>query len=267
MSLAVGRGPLGEHPSGRFNFEGLPGHVLYFEDSPRRVRVVFRGETVADSRRVKLLHETGTPAVYYFPEEDVRTDLLRASPTRVDSSHKGTATYWSLVVGDVEATDAVWSYQHPAHTAPWLAGYLAFVWDKVDAWFEEDERVFLEPRDPYHRIDALRSSRRVRLSWDGEWLASSLRPTLVFETGARTRYYLPPEDVHTDVLVQSPTLSRCQYKGLASYWSIKVGDLLVPDLVWTYLDPSPEAAKIAGLLCFRHEHVRLRLEVDGEVAE
>ncbi len=96
-------------------------------------------------------------------------------------------------------------------------------------------------------------------------MACSLRPTLVFETGARTRYYLPPEDVRTDMLVQSPTVTRCQYKGLASYWSLRIGERVLPDLVWTYLDPSAEAAKIAGLLCLRHEDRRLQLEVDGEV--
>ncbi len=100
---------------------------------------------------------------------------------------------------------------------------------------------------------------------DSRRVACSMRPTLVFETGARTRYYLPPEDVRTDLLVQSSTLTRCQYKGLGSYWSLRIGERVLPDLVSTYLDPSPEAAKIAGLLCFRHEDRRLQFAVDGEV--
>ncbi len=78
---------------------------------------------------------------------------------------------------------------------------------------------------------------------------------------ARTRYYLPAQDVRTDLLVASSRVSRCQYKGLASYFSLRLGDLLLDDLVWTYLDPSPEARKIAGLLCFQHEHQQVRLEV------
>lgn len=80
MSLTLGRAPFGRPPTGQFNFAlGAPEHVLYFEESPRRVRVLFNGHTVADSRRVKLLHETGRTPVYYFPESDVRKDLLRRS--------------------------------------------------------------------------------------------------------------------------------------------------------------------------------------------
>ncbi len=267
MSLAARRGPLGRQPSGVFNFADLPDHVLYFEDSPRRVRVVFRGVTVADSRWVKLLHESGTPAVYYFPQDDVRSDLLRPSPTRRDSPWKGTAHYRSIDVDGQRSEDAVWSYPDPVAEASWLAGYLAFEWQRVDAWFEEDEQVFLEPRDPYHRIDVLHSSRHVRVLVDGETVADSTRPRLLFETGARTRYYLPAQDVRTDLLVASSRVSRCQYKGLASYFSLRLGDLLLDDLVWTYLDPSPEARKIAGLLCFQHEHQQVRLEVDATPVE
>lgn len=264
MSLAAGRGPLGRQPLGMFNFVELPDHVLYFEDSPRRVRVVFRGITVADSRRVKLLHESGAPAVYYFPQDDVRNDLLRPSSTRRESSWKGTAYYWSIEADGQRTEDAVWSYPDPVEEASWLSGYLAFEWQRVDAWFEEDEQVFLEPRDPYHRIDVLHGSRHVHIAVGGEVVADSVRPRLLFETGARTRYYLPAADVRSDLLVQSSRLSRCQYKGLASYFSLRLGDLLLEDVGWTYLDPSPEATKIAGLLSFHQEHQQIRLEVDGE---
>ena len=77
MTLTIGTGPFGkEH--GDFNFDTgvLKAHTLYFEGSPKRVRAVFGGETVADSRRAKLLHETGLLPVYYFPEEDLNHDLL-----------------------------------------------------------------------------------------------------------------------------------------------------------------------------------------------
>ena len=81
MTLTIGTGPFGDQGDKTFNFEvRAPGdHVLFFEDSPRRVRMMFGGETVADSRRVKLMHEKGLLPVYYFPEEDVRMDLLEAS--------------------------------------------------------------------------------------------------------------------------------------------------------------------------------------------
>jgi len=81
MTLTIGTGPFGDQGDKTFNFEVRPprDHVLFFEDSPRRVRVMFGGETVADSRRVKLMHEQGHLPVYYFPRSDVRMDLLEAT--------------------------------------------------------------------------------------------------------------------------------------------------------------------------------------------
>ena len=132
MALAKGTGPFGERSGGTFNFEVKPpkGHALYFEDSPKRVRAVFNGETVAASRRVKILHETGYLPVYYFPEEDLRGDLLEPSDHTTHCPFKGDASYWSVRVGDRVAENAVWSYPEPLKTAPPIAGYAAFYWDK-----------------------------------------------------------------------------------------------------------------------------------------
>lgn len=263
MTLTMGTGPFGAQPSGVFNFEVPIGHVLYFEDSPRRVRVVFNGETVADSRRVKLLHETAHLPVYYFPEQDVRMDLLTPTAHQTHCPVKGDASYWNIVVGERGAENAVWSYPEPLEGAPPLGGYLAFYWDRVDRWLEEDEEVFVHPRDPYHRIDVIRSSRHVAVSLNGELLAESRRPRLLFETGLPVRYYLPEEDVRHDMLVASESLSRCPYKGTATYWSVKIGDELATDLVWSYSSPNSAVAGIAGLLCFYNE--RADLIVDGEL--
>ena len=77
MTLTIGTGPFGKE-GGDFNFDTgvLKAHTLYLEDSPKRVRAIFDGEIVVDSRRAKLLHETGLLPVYYFPEEDLNHDLL-----------------------------------------------------------------------------------------------------------------------------------------------------------------------------------------------
>lgn len=133
MSLTTSTGPFGARP-GQFNADlHAPDHLLYFEDSPRRVRVVFAGETIADSRRMKLLHETGHVPVYYFPITDVRSELLQPGRLRTNCPVKGDATHWSIVVGDRAAPDAAWEYPSPVPQAAWLAGYLAFYWEKVDA--------------------------------------------------------------------------------------------------------------------------------------
>jgi uncharacterized protein (DUF427 family) len=128
MALTVGTGPFGERSNGTFNFdtEMLQPHTLYLEDSPRRVRVVFNGETVVDSKRAKLLHESGHLPVYYFPEEDVRMDLLEESDHTTYCPFKGDASYWSVRVGSRVSENAVWSYPEPIDSAPPIAGYLAF---------------------------------------------------------------------------------------------------------------------------------------------
>src|SRR5215204_6890080 len=225
MTLTIGTGPFGDQGEKTFNFEieAPRDHVLYFEDSPRRVRVMFNGETVADSRRVKLMHETGHLPVYYFPEEDVRMDFLEESDHTTYCPFKGGASYWSVRVRDEVAENAVWYYPEPIDSAPPLAGYLAFYWRKMDHWYEEDEEVFVHPRDPYHRVDVLKSSRHVRVSVNGEVVAETDRPRILFETGLPPRYYITPEDVREDVLVESEKKTQCPYKGVASYHSVEAG--------------------------------------------
>ncbi len=135
MALTLGSGPFGKQSTGAFNFDTsvLKPHTLYFEDSPKRVRAVFNGETVVDSRRAKLMHETGHLPVYYFPEEDIRGDLLEPSDHTTHCPFKGDASYRSARVGDRVAGDAVWHYPNPEQKFAPLAGYAAFYWDKMDA--------------------------------------------------------------------------------------------------------------------------------------
>lgn len=263
MALTLGTGPLSPDSQGEFNFESnAPAHLLYFEESPRRVRVAFNGETIADSTGMKLLHESNSLPVYYFPVEDVRMELLEATDHSSRCPVKGDASYWSVKVGDRVAENAAWGYPSPLDSAPWLAGHVAFYWDKMDAWFEEDEEIFVHPRDPYHRVDVLDSTRRVKISINDEVIAESDRPKILFETGLPPRYYIPEEDVRTELLVPSDTATQCPYKGTASYWSVKAGDDIVEDVVWYYPDPLPDVSKISGYLSLFNE--RVDLEVDGE---
>ena len=264
MSLTLGTGPFGHRPGGVLNVDASK-PFLFFEDSPRRVRATFGGETIVDSRRAKLLHETGHLPVYYFPEEDVRMDLLEPTDHVTHCPHKGDASYWTIRAGGKVAENAAWAYREPLDGAPPLAGHVAFYWGKLDEWREEDERVFGHARDPYHRIDVVPTSRRIRVSLDGETLAESNRATALFETGLPTRWYLPPDDVRTELLVRSDTHTQCAYKGLASYSSVRVGDDVRDDLVWSYPEPTREAEPLRGLVCFFNEKVDV--EVDGELEE
>ena len=267
MTLTIGTGPFGDQSSGTFNFDvrSPRDHALYLEESPKRVRVVLGGETVADSRRVKLLHEAGLLPVYYFPQEDVRMELLEESHHTTHCPFKGEASYWSVRMGDRVTENAAWGYPEPIDSCPPIAGYLAFYWRKMDHWYEEDEEVFVHPRDPYHRVDVLQSSRHVKVSVNGKVVAETDRPTILFETGLPPRYYIPPEDVREEALIPSYKETQCPYKGVASYYSLEAGGQQVEDLIWYYSEPIPEAAKIKGHLAFFNEKVDL--EVDGEALE
>ena len=115
-----------------------------------------------------------------------------------------------------------------------------------------------------HTITTTASTAHVVVTVGGEKLAESSRPVLLDETGLPTRYYLPREDVRTDLLVPTDTHTTCPFKGQASYWSAQVGGDVHDDVVWSYQDPIPEAAQIAGLLCFYPD--RVQLTVDGQPA-
>jgi uncharacterized protein (DUF427 family) len=240
-------------------------HRVHVEPTPRRVRVTFNGETVADSKRAVLLRETGHLPVYYFPPEDVRGDLLEPTDQHTHCPFKGEASYWSVRVGDRVAENAMWGYLDPLPGREDIRGYRAFYWNQMDAWYEEEEQIFAHPRDPYHRVDVLQSSREVRVEIDGQVVAESRRPRLLFETNLPTRYYLPVEDVRMDLLEPTQTSSECPYKGTASYWRLR-GSVSGRDVAWSYLDPIPEAPKIRGLIAFFNERVSA-LYVDNELQE
>ncbi|MGH7357222.1 MAG: DUF427 domain-containing protein [Candidatus Rokuibacteriota bacterium] len=238
---------------------GSPGHEL--EPSPRWVRVRFGGQTVADSKRVMLLREPGRLPVYYFPRADVRADLRVPVEHGAHCLDRGGAVCWTVRVGDRTAEHAAWG---AADTHPALRDHVAFEWAKMDAWFEEDDEVYVHARDPYKRVDVLHGSRHVRVVVGGELVAESRRPALLFETGLPTRYYLPKADVRMDLLVPTDTETRCPYKGVATYYAVRVGSTLVPDLAWCYRHPIPECSKIENLVCFFNERVDA-LYVDGEL--
>jgi uncharacterized protein (DUF427 family) len=262
MSLTLSTGPFGPKRRGDFNFDTsvLKPHTLYFEDTPKRVRAIFGGETIADSRRARLLFETAIMPVHYFPREDVRMDLLEATGHTTHCPFKGDANYWTIKVGEAEAGNAAWSYLDPQPESTWLDGYVALYFDKMDHFFEEDEEILGHPRDPYHRIDVLQSSRRVKVSANGETIAETGRPTALFETGFPPRYYFPPEDVDTNLLAPSETHTRCPYKGLASYWSVEADGEKIEDAVWTYPEPLSEAVRVENHLCFDGGKVDVEVE-------
>lgn len=256
MNDTIGAGPAP-------GFKKKPDYRVDIERTPRRLRVEFNGEILADTTRGLLMRETGHTPVYYFPREDARLDIMERTDHGTHCPFKGDASYWTVRVGGREAENAVWSYEDPFTECLPIKDCLSFYWKKVDHWYEEDEEIFVHPRDPYKRVDVVRSSRLVRIVLGGEVVAESTGSHFLFETGLPTRYYLPGDDVRMDLLEPTDSTTSCPYKGDAVYWRAAVGGQTFEDIVWSYPAPVAECTKITGLMCFYNENVD-DIFVDGE---
>lgn len=232
------------------------GHV---ESVPRRIRAVLDGRVVVDTTSALYVWEWPYYPQYYIPIGDFAPGIL------VDEAHeehlrRGTAMRHGLRTTDGVRTGV--AHHYVSSGIERITGTVRVDWAALDAWFEEDEEVFVHPRNPYTRVDALRSEREVVVELEGLVLARSIRPVLVFETGLPTRYYLDRLDVDITHLVPNDTVTSCPYKGTTSAsWSVDVGGRVVPDLAWAYDFPTRQLLPIAGLVAFYNEKVDLT--VDG----
>lgn len=235
MSLTTGRAPFSTNPAGHI-YPLIPKGAVYVEPFLRRVRGVRGLSTIVDSDRVVLVHRPGEPPAYAFPAEDVR---------------------------DVAATPELA-----------VAGYVRVPWQSATAWYEEDEEVFGgHPRNPYHRVDCVRARRRLRIEIASVVLVDTGETFGVYETSRAVSLYVPRSAVRMDLLVQSRRFSYCAYKGTASYWSAVIDGKVHADVAWSYDDPTPECAPIAGMLSFYADRVDLTantltwFEVPGRAAD
>ncbi|TDD79434.1 DUF427 domain-containing protein [Actinomadura rubrisoli] len=228
------------------------------EQSGKRVRAYLGGNLVADTKAPSLVWEVPYYPTYYIPVDDVRAELVENGPGERSPS-RGESTVYTVKVDGTEAPGAAVRYADSPLEE--LRGLVRLTWDAMDAWFEEDEEVFVHPRSPYTRIDILPSSRHIRVEVAGVTVAESSSPRLLFETGLPVRYYLPKTHVRMDLLEHTDTVTGCPYKGTAEYWSVRAGNDVHPDLAWSYPLPLEESRKVAGLVCFYSEKVDIF--VDG----
>jgi uncharacterized protein (DUF427 family) len=227
------------------------------EPGHRRVRAYVRGRLVVDTIRPLLVWEGPHYPAYYFPVDDIHARLEPTGASK-HSPSRGEGVVHDVVVDDEVRAEAALRY--PESPIPELREVVRLEWSAMDDWFEEDEPVYTHPRDPYHRVDILASSRRVRVEIEGQTVADSRSPRILFETGLPPRYYLPLTDVRLDLLTPSPTRTGCPYKGTAEYFTVHLDGAEHPDLVWLYRTPLPESQKIAGLACFYNEKVDLYVD-------
>ena len=256
---------------------------LRYEPIDKRIRGLIAGELVIDTDRALLVWEpkrvvpsyavpvqelegvTGPPAELSAAggepaPSDAGVPHLGDRPVYDPSVpfvvHTTDGTVLDLRLDGVERPAAAFQ---PADGA--LSQYVIVDFAALDEWFEEDERNLGHPRDPFHRIEVVHSSRSVRVERDGELLAASTRPYLLFEAPLPVRYYLPPEDVSEGLLHPSSTRTLCAYKGQATYWSLQDAD----DIAWSYPEPLREAAEVTDRIAFFNE--RVDLVVDGSRIE
>jgi uncharacterized protein (DUF427 family) len=215
MSLTTGRGPLSAAPAGRFTAP-VPANVSYVEPFRRRVRATKGGRTPIDTEQALLLHRPGQPPTLAFPAADV-----------------------DGLVTD-EAAEA--------------SGYVTVPWDAVDAWYEEDEQFFGHPRNPYHRVDCLRSHRLLRVAAAGTTLVDTTETTVVYETALEPRLYVHPRLVQAQ-LSQSGLQTYCPYKGTATYWNAEVDGGVLENVAWSYEDALPESMPLQHLISFDDQRV------------
>jgi uncharacterized protein (DUF427 family) len=247
-------------------------HELRYEPTEKRVRAALGDDTVVDTTRALLVWEPRRIVpTFAVPAADIRAELIAAETGpdggAPDLLHPGIPFGIHSSAGSeltVRAGGATRERAAFRSADPDLAAYVLLDFGAFDAWYEEDERLFSHPRDPFHRIDVRRSSRHVRIELDGEPIADSTRPTLVFETRLPVRFYLPREDILTG-LQPSAKRTSCPYKGHASYWSVEAGGRRHDDLAWTYTATLPETGLLAGLVAFFDE--RVDVIVDGKRRE
>ena len=232
------------------------GHV---EPVPRRIRGLIGGHVVFDTRRALYVWEWQAYPQFTIPVEDLVEGALH-DDAHTERLGAGPAHRHTLQVGGEVREGAAWVWGEGAPEA--LHGTVRFEWEALDTWLEEDEPVFVHPRSPYSRVDALRSSSSVRVEVDGEVLAEASQCVKLFETGLPTRYYLDRTDVDWNRLQRSDTVTRCPYKGTtSSYWSFDGATGPHPDIAWTYDFPTIHANRIAGMIAFCNE--RVDLFIDG----
>jgi uncharacterized protein (DUF427 family) len=227
-----------------------------------RARAFSAGRLVVDAVAPLLVWEHSYYPTYFFAPADLEVEL-RPAGKGPRSKALGPSELFDVMVGDRVLPRAAQRY--PEAPVEGMRGSYCLTWSAFDTWLAEDEVLHTHPRSPYVRIDALPSSRHVRVVVGGEVVAESHRPVVLTETGLVPRYYLPRADVRMDLLIPTDTVSHCPYKGSASYWTVVAGGVKLTDVVWGYETPLPESTRLAGLVCFWPEKsADLEVYVDGE---
>jgi uncharacterized protein (DUF427 family) len=270
MGLSWQQGPLSPGAIGRFLVpEALPQRLLYVEPLRRRMRVRFGGAWVAESEDALLLFEPGRYPVAYFPQSDIAPDALERTDQVTQHPDLGPTSWFTVRAGEKSVARGAWQHTALPGHASLLESRVAFAWPRMDAFYEEDDRILGHAADSYHRIDIRQSSRRLVVSHDDRTIADTGRPLVLYESGFAPRWYVPRADIDQSALtLVEKYRTFCPYKGICSYYNIGTAHLAA----WFYPQAYEKVSRISDLVSFEPEivavqldGVRLRLEPGQEV--
>jgi len=257
MGLSWQQGPLSPGAVGRFVVpEPLPKRLLYAEPLRRRMRVRFGGKWIADSEHVLLFFEPGRYPMAYFPETEVSANSLQRTEHTTQHPDLGPTCWYAIRAGDKSAPRGAWQHIDLPAYASELKGRIAFAWPAMDAFYEEDERIFGHAADSYHRIDIRQASRQLVVRHGDRTIADTKRPVVLYESGFGPRWYVPRADIDESALTPVEHQTFCPYKGLCSYYDI--GDARLA--AWSYREAYPEVGRISNLVSFEPDIVSVQLD-------
>ena len=190
MGLSWQQGPLSTGAIGRFLVpESLPKRLLYVEPLRRRMRVRFGGTWIADSEQVLLLFEPGRYPVAYFPETDLSPNVLERVEHTTKHPDLGVTSWFSVRASEQQiAVRGAWQHTNLPSYASELQGRVAFAWQTMDAFYEEDERIAGHAADNYHRIDIRQTSRHLVVRHYDRLIGDTARPLVLYESGFAPRW-------------------------------------------------------------------------------
>jgi len=257
VGLSWQQGPLSTGAIGRFLVhEPLPKNLLYAEPLRRRMRVRFGGNWIADSEDVLLLFEPARYPVAYFPEADVSPHTLERTEHTAQHPALGPTSWYAVRAGENVVSRGAWQHTGPPSYASELQGRVAFAWQAMEAFYEEDERIAGHAADSYHRIDIRQSSRHLVVRHLDRTIADTTRPLALYESGFAPRWYVPRADVDESALTPVKLQTFCPYKGLCSYYTIGEARLAA----WSYPEAYPEVGRISNLVSFEPDIVSVHLD-------
>lgn len=224
-----------------------------------RIRAWLDDALIVDQRDAVLLRRSASELVYGFPPGTRLAGFL--APAARDVAREDETPY-DLILGNRRVSSAAFTLaRRPAGVAPDFLEYEFLRFGAMQAWYEEDEALICHPRDPFTRVDVRASSRRISVYAGETAVAITDRPRLLFETGLPVRYYIPWDDIRSEVMTASPSESVCCYKGRARYWHIDTPAGRYPDAAWEYAEPLQDGERIRSCVCFYQ--TALSLYIDG----